>query len=216
MTDIRAVIFDMDGTLIDSERLMIGAAMVALRELGHPEREDVLIRMVGIVNDECDRILQDAFGPAFDIGLFHGVWRGHVLAAYGRGIPLRPGARDLLDHLRDTGTPIAVATNSRTEAAQSHLRTAGIDHYFGAPRILGRDLVATPKPAPDLFLYAAAVLNTDPANCLVFEDSDAGTIAARAAGMRVVQVPDMRPVGTDHAHLIADSLLDGARHFGIL
>jgi HAD superfamily hydrolase (TIGR01509 family) len=216
MTDIRAVIFDMDGTLIDSERLMIGCAMVALRELGHPEREDVLISMVGLVNDQCDQIMQDAFGPSLDLAEFHGVWRGHVLAAYGRGIPLRPGVRDLLEHLTLKGTPIAVATNSRTDPAKSHLRTAGIDHYFGPLRILGRDLVAAPKPAPDLFLHAATVLGTDPAHCLVFEDSDAGTVAGRAAGMQVVQVPDMRPAGTDHAHLIADSLLDGARHYGIL
>ncbi|SMY06791.1 HAD family hydrolase [Flavimaricola marinus] len=216
MTEIRAVIFDMDGTLIDSERLMIGCAMVALRQLGHPEREDVLVSMVGIVNDECDAILREAFGPSMDLAEFHGVWRGHVLDAYSKGIPLRPGARDLLDHLSDKGTPIAVATNSKTEPAKTHLKTAGIDHYFGHPRILGRDLVATPKPAPDLFLHAAEVLDTDPAHCLVFEDSDAGTVGARAAGMHVVQIPDMKPAGTDHAHLITDSLLSGARHYGIL
>lgn len=215
MTTFHAVLFDMDGTLLDTERLMIDAGMLALTQLGLPPRREVLVSLVGVANADGIGLLHAAFGPDFDVAAFDAAHHAAVRTAYDGGIPLRPGAEALLTHLRGTAMPIALATNARTPAARQAMAAAGIDHHFG-PHLYGRDLVTRPKPAPDVFLHAAAALGADPARCLVFEDSDAGTIAARAAGMTVVQVPDMRPPGTDHAHLIADSLLYGARHFGIL
>jgi HAD superfamily hydrolase (TIGR01509 family) len=211
-----AVIFDMDGTLLDTERQIVGAGMAAFRRLGLPERLDILHQMVGIVDDTGQRLMRAAFGPSFDAALFDATWAQEFAQAQAQGIPLRPGAADLLAHLDRIAMPRALATNSRTEQARVNLGIAGIGHHFDPMHIHGRDRVANPKPAPDLFLHAAATLGTDPARCIVFEDSDPGAEGARAAGMFVVQVPDQRPPKGGVAHVLADSLLDGARAAGLI
>ena len=212
----RAVIFDMDGTLLDSERLVVDAGMATLARMGLPPRREALLAMVGMVGNHADDTLRAAFGPRFDIALFEQTWREVAADAFDRPIPLRPGARTLLDHLDRLALPRALATNSHTTSARKHLTLAGIGGYFDLAHIHGRDRVARPKPAPDLFLHAARVLGIAATDCLVFEDSDPGTAAALAAGMTVVQVPDQRPAASDAAHVIAASLLDGARAVGLL
>lgn len=212
----RAVIFDMDGTLLDSERLVVEAGMATLARMGLPPRRDALLAMVGTVGNHADAALRAAFGPAFDIALFEQTWREVAAGAFDGPIPLRPGVIDLLDHLDRLALPRALATNSHTLSARRHLAAAGIGGYFDPVHIHGRDRVRHPKPAPDLFLHAARALGIPPAACLVFEDSDPGTEAALAAGMTVVQVPDQRPAGSDAAHVIAASLIEGARAIGLM
>jgi HAD superfamily hydrolase (TIGR01509 family) len=126
------------------------------------------------------------------------------------------GVAEFLDHLSTRGLPRAVATNSHTVNARRKLGEAGIAHHFDPGHVVGFDLVPAPKPAPDVFVDAARRLGVDPRRCLAFEDSDTGVVAALAAGMTVVQVPDMRPAGTRDAHHLAETLLDGARAAGIL
>lgn len=212
----QAVIFDMDGTLLETERLVIDAGLAAMARLGHPPRRDVLVGMVGTTADAAEAILRAALGPGFDAAAFEAAWSEFFSAALAGGIPLRPGAHDLLSHLQAIAMPRALATNTRTAAAHAHLAKAGIAGFFDPAHIHGRDHVAHPKPAPDLFLHAARGLGADPARCLVFEDSDPGTEAALAAGMTVVQVPDQRPPATRRAHHLADSLIAGARAAGLL
>lgn len=211
-----AVIFDMDGTLLETERLVIDAGLVAFRTLGMPPRRDVLESMVGHSGAEGELLLRAAFGRTFDREAFDAACSAAFSTVLAQGIPLRPGVTELLDHLDTIAMPRAVATNSHTDHAHENLATAGIAAYFQRHHIHGRDRVAQPKPAPDLFLHAAAVLDVHPARCLVFEDSDPGTIAAHAAGMTVVQVPDQRPAETRLAHVLADTLLDGARAAGLM
>ena len=120
----------------------------------------------------------------------------------------------MLDILAAQGVPRAVATNSSTKGALRKLGLAGISVHF--EHVIGFDAVALPKPAPDVFLAAAAQLRVDPAQCVVFEDSDTGVAAARAAGLVVVHVPDMAPPTRFDAHHRAASILDGARACGLI
>jgi HAD superfamily hydrolase (TIGR01509 family) len=119
---------------------------------------------------------------------------------------LMPGVADLLALLKAQAVPVAVATNSSTAGAWRKLRLAGIGDAFEV--VIGFDAVPLAKPAPDVFLAAAAGLNVAPADCIAFEDSDPGVAAALAADMALP-----RQTG---AHHLAGSILDGARAAGLI
>ncbi len=211
-----AVIFDLDGTLIDSERVVIDVGAVLLADLGVADARSVLTALVGIDANEGYRRLGEHAGPDFDMDAFDAAWNKAARAAFDGALPVMAGAEILLAELAGRGLPRAVATNSRTKSALHKLDRAGLLHHFGAANIVGVDAVPRPKPAPDLFTEAARRLSVAPEHCLVFEDSDTGVAAALAAGMRVVQIPDMAQPQSRAAHLIAESLLDGARRAGLI
>ena len=208
----QAVIFDLDGTLLDTERLVLEAGLEAMEANGHPPSPALMRSLIGVAEAESERLLRAHFGAQTDLSAFAGRWAMAVQSRYDAGIPLMPGVADLLDQI--SHLPRAVATNSATKRAMSKLKGAGLDHHFDA--IIGYDLVARPKPAPDVFLEAAARLGVEPQHCLAFEDSDPGVASALAAGMTVVQVPDQHHSGRAGAHHLAASLLEGATAAGLL
>jgi HAD superfamily hydrolase (TIGR01509 family) len=210
-----AAIFDLDGTLIDTERLFIDAAVTAARRLSLPFDRAFMASLAGQSDAEGFRIMQAHVGPATDLEPFQTEWSA-LVRTYAKGIPLMRGVTDLLSDLAARRFPRAIATNSYTDGARRKLAHAGIAHHFDPDHVIGVDLVARAKPAPDLFLAAADLLGVAPARCLAFEDSDAGTAAALAAGMTVVQIPDSHPAGTRDAHHLADSILEGARAAGLI
>lgn len=209
-----AVIFDLDGTLIGTERLIVQTCIDTLARHGHAVTRDFVVSLVGIAEDEGFARLCAHVGGALDAVAFNRDWSAANQAAYAKGIPLMPGVLALLAGLQAAGIPVAVATNSTTAGAWRKLRLAGLGAAFA--HVVGFDLVPRPKPAPDVFLAAAAALGVAPARCLVFEDSATGVIAARAAGMTVVHVPDVAAAHDSAAHLVAGSLLEGALATGLI
>jgi HAD superfamily hydrolase (TIGR01509 family) len=214
MTRYAAAIFDLDGTLIGTERVLVETCLETLAAYGHPVSRDFVLSMVGVSEVEGFRRICAEIGVDLDFDTFSAAWSRANQAAYAKGIPLMPGVTDLLAALKALNIPVAVATNSSTKGAWRKLGLAGIDGAFKT--VIGYDAVATPKPAPDVFLAAAAGLGVNPAECIAFEDSDTGVIAARAAGMTVVHVPDMAAPKPNGAHFVAETILDGARAAGLI
>ena len=214
MTRYAAAIFDLDGTLIGTEKMLIDTCIQTLALYGHKVSRDFVTSMVGVSEAEgFDRICTH-IGVRLDAGEFGATWSRANQAAYANGIPLMPGVAELLADLNARGIPHAVATNSSTAGAWRKLGLAGIGQAF--EHVVGFDAVALPKPAPDVFLAAAALLGANPADCIAFEDSDPGVIAALAAGMTVVHVPDMAVPRQSGAQFRASSILHGARLAGLL
>jgi HAD superfamily hydrolase (TIGR01509 family) len=214
MPPFDAAIFDLDGTLIDTEALANETGVAALRALGHDVGLDFFATLAGMHDAERARRISDHVGARLDPDAFNAEWDRRCLARFAEGIPLKPGATDLLDRLCAMGMPLALATSSRRKPAQDKLRLADLARHFRA--VITFDDVIAPKPDPDPYLRAAAALGADPARCIAFEDSETGARAAFAAGCRVVQVPDLHPASGRHAHHVAPTLIAGAVAAGLI
>ena len=147
--------------------------------------------MVGIHRDENQRVLAERLGPDFPLAQFYADSDALFEAAEDAGIPLRPGADLLLDHLARAGIPMALATSTAAPFAQQRLGRSGLIHYFDV--IVTHSDVERPKPDPEPYLLAARRLGIDPAHCVAVEDSHAGVRSATAAGIATVMVPDLLP-----------------------
>lgn len=184
----RAVIFDMDGLLLDSEPLYRVTWQAASAALGCPIDDAFYTHFVGRGNDEAERLLLERFGDALPLTEFRERWRRDWNERVDRGLVARkPGAIELLDLLDERGITTALATSTPRAMA---LRCLGDLSTRFATAAFG-DEVEHSKPAPDLFLLAGRRLGVAAADCLVLEDSEAGVRAARAAMMDVIMVPDL-------------------------
>jgi HAD superfamily hydrolase (TIGR01509 family) len=204
-----AVIFDLDGTLIDTESLCNQTGIDTCAALGLDVSLGFFESLAGVHDAERIRRLSDLTGQTIDPGQFNALWDEKTYARFKDGIPIKPGVFDLLHQIRAMGLPMAIATSSRRLPALTKLEVTGLRQWMGA--VVTCDDIAQPKPAPDAYLHAADLLGVIAARCLVFEDSEVGTRSAWDAGMTVVQVPDQHPASGKHAHFVANSVLEGAR-----
>ena len=185
-----AVVFDMDGLMLDSERAITHCMARAAAAAGHEIPPSQWLELVGTGEEACRGIIAARLGgEAAEALLAHAdrLYEEVVDA----GVPHRPGIVALLDWLDRHGLPRAVATSTRRPLALRKLRRAGLLDRFHA--VCTSSDVPAPKPAPDVYLLAAQRLGVAPAQCLVLEDSPTGVRAALAAGMLPVQVPDLLP-----------------------
>ncbi len=213
----QGVLFDMDGLLLDSERLVVKCFRQATVDFDLPDIDDVVFRLIGLRQDAGEVILRKALDGRVDYRTFYNGWYAHIHNRMAQGIPLKDGVHVLLKLLQDQGIPCAVATSTQTDKAREHLEIAGILPYFQT--VTGGEQVQHGKPAPDIYHAAAASLGVQSSNCAAFEDSDPGTNAAFASGARTVQVPDINaPAPEMHklGHTIAPDILQGARMIGLI
>jgi HAD superfamily hydrolase (TIGR01509 family) len=214
MKHFDAVIFDMDGTLLDTERVAQEAFFSACDELRVAPRMDLLQRCVGAAEPLARQVLRDGYGLGFDSAAFFQVWsRNFDSLSHATPPPLKNGAIALLDAVAQLGLPMAIATSSGTSHAVQKLQQAGLLERFRT--VIGADQVQRPKPDPEVYLKAAGFLGVEPKACLAVEDSEYGVRAAHAAGMTVIQVPDMAEPTDDLralGHIVLASLNDVAAY----
>jgi HAD superfamily hydrolase (TIGR01509 family) len=204
---VAGVIFDMDGLLLDTERLYLDGLFKAAIAVERVMTQEFALSMIGVPGKECNAMIEAHYGEGFSIAAFSAVFNATVEAALERDIPLRPGARELVAYLAAEGIPQAIATSARRASVQRYIGQLGLLDHFAA--IVSREDVENPKPAPDPFLAAAAKLGVPPADCVALEDSHHGITAAHAAGMMTIMVPDLLPA-TDAVRMkciaVADDL----------
>ena len=189
LAPFQAVIFDMDGTLLDTESVFKTIVFEVCTELGFEMTDAVHMSMVGSSHERTSQLLIEAYGVTFPYSLFDERCRVIMRERSHVGVPVKPGAREFIGELRERGIPTAVATSSRNPHAQHHLGAAGLLDLFET--VVTRDDVINPKPHPEPYLTAARRLGVDPLQCLALEDSHSGVRAAHAAGMQTVMVPDL-------------------------
>ncbi len=213
----QGVLFDMDGLLLDTERLVVECFRQATVDFDLPDMDDVVFRLIGLRADAGEVILRKALDGRVDYPEFYEGWYAHIRNRMAQGIPLKDGVPVLLELLQDQGQPCAVATSTHTAKAREHLEIAGILPYFQT--VTGGEQVKHGKPAPDIYHAAAASLGVQASDCAAFEDSDPGASAAFASGARTVQVPDINapaPEMRKLGHTIAPDILQGARMIGLI
>ena len=204
---ISAVIFDMDGLMIDSEPLQKEAWQVTLRRYGH-EMDDALFgQLLGLRTSEDAILLRERFSlPVTAEALLRQRTEALFASLPGRVKPM-PGLYELLDDLKVRGLCCALATSGEQAYMAMVMRELKLEGAWGT-RVVAQD-VTRGKPAPDVYLLAAQRLGLPPAQCLVLEDAPNGVAAARAAGMKCVAVPNEFTLSLDlsAADIILPSLL---------
>jgi len=193
LSDFSAVIFDMDGLVLDTETTYCVAWQQAAKTMGYALSESFCRSLSGLHYKDIELKLMASRGADFNLQAFNylsGIfWREHV---YAHGINIKHGFTELLEYIVQQQIPYCLATNSRAVNAYECLELAGIKAVFST--IITRDDVQHGKPAPDIFLKAAELLQAPIHQCLVLEDSHAGIVAASSAGAFSVFVPSTEPV----------------------
>jgi HAD superfamily hydrolase (TIGR01509 family) len=186
----RAVIFDMDGLLLDSERPYRDAWLTVSNRRGFPLSESIYRQAIGRDDRDTFEIFRAHFGDGFPYDEICADVRDMMdRHTAGRGHALKDGVVELLEYLAQRLIPCAVATSTMRQKAQARLSQPNILRYFRD--VSGGDEVTKGKPEPDLYLLAAKKLGVAPGDCLVFEDSAPGARAAHKAGMQVIVIPDL-------------------------
>jgi len=186
---VRAVVFDMDGLLVDTEQVVFRAMQRTAIDIGLEMPFATFQRMVGLQHAASDVILMEHFGDRFDLDAWSLEISRHFHEELAAGIALKAGATEILDHLDALGLPRAIATSSSLESVRASLGPHSLVDRFHA--LITRDVQTRGKPHPEPFLLAAAALGIAPEDCLALEDSHNGVRSASAAGMMTIMVPDM-------------------------
>ncbi len=203
-------VFDMDGLLLDSERLARDAFVRACTDHGWQADLTAYHRCIGSTYEATERILREHHGADFPYSDIDTSWSAHYHARLADApVPVKDGAQALLEFFAIAGVPVALATSTRRAVAEEKLAKVGLDRFF-AHTVCGGE-TERGKPNPDPYLAAVAGLGLEAGECLAFEDSENGVRSAHAAGCVVVQVPDLVPPPdalVALGHLIVGSLTD--------
>lgn len=193
---VLGVLFDMDGVILDTEKLYTRFWQEAAQALGFPMTREQALAMRSLNRDVGRRKMERFFGPAVDYNLVRNERIRRMDEYVDRhGVEAKPGIRELLDALDDRGIPAAVTTSSPMERVERYLSPLGLLHRF-REICTGYD-VPRGKPEPDIYLLGAERIGVKPGNCIALEDSQAGLLSAFRAGCMEIFIPDQDPLRED-------------------
>lgn len=187
---IKAVIFDMDGIMFDTEHLAIPAWCEAGRKMGYPITEKIVYETFGMNRETTKKVLQGYFGENFNFDETARLRTEYEIEYIEKnGVPIKKGLIELLHYLKENGYLFTVATSSGQIRTRHLFELAGITHFFG--KFVCGDMIQKGKPEPEIYCKACELLKVTPENSIVLEDSYTGIIAAFRAGIKTVMIPDM-------------------------
>lgn len=194
MTDTNkpAFIFDLDGTLIDTEKLYRKYWPMALADYGYELSDERALMLRSLGRPFAPRQFKDWYGEDFDYNLIRQRRKEYVEGHIEKyGIDLRPGVKDILTFLKEKNITVAIATATDLERTTKYLEMTGISEFF--TDIICANMVEHGKPAPDIYKYACEKLNKKPSECFAVEDAPNGVKSAYDAGLKVIFIPDQAP-----------------------
>ncbi len=187
---LKAVIFDMDGLMVDSERFVQRAWDMAGEELGYGPLGFHMPHTLGMNRKRREEYFLSYYGPDFPFGLFLDTYRRFYMEETAKtGLPTKPGLMPLLNYLKEHGYAAAVASSSSSEHVLRNLEMHHLEPYFQA--VINGGMILHSKPEPDIYLEACRQLNVSPSQALALEDAPNGILAAHRAGLYPVMVPDL-------------------------
>lgn len=192
MTDGSAVVFDMDGVIFDSERLVLECWEKIGEKYHLKGMRDAFLPCIGTNDIKTREIVLEHYGADFPYDEFRRESSRlyHSVVDHG-GLPVKTGVRELLSYLKKCTIPIALASSTRLEVVTQELKQAGLYEYFGV--VMGGDQLKRSKPEPDIYLMTCEKLGVQPKCTYAIEDSYNGIRSAYSAGMKPIMVPDMLP-----------------------
>lgn len=187
---MKAVVFDMDGVLFDTEAVCMKGWMAVAKANNLPGMEEVFPQCIGLNANDSRQIVMKAYGEDFDYPGFRQQTSDHFRAYIKKnGLPVKPGVEELLSWLTEEEYAVGLASSTKRESVLGLLEQAGLRSRFAA--VISGDMVEHSKPRPDIYLMACRELGIAPEQAYAIEDSPNGIRAAHAAGMRPIMVPDM-------------------------
>ena len=198
-----AVIFDLDGVMLDTEPISRAGWQLAVSKFGLELSDEVFLKMVGLGIGDIGNVFKEAFGDEFDYEQARKMRLEYMKEHIDKnGIGIKPGVFEVLDFLDEQKVPRAIATSTTRKFAERKLALTKLGDRFDT--IVYGDQIENGKPSPDIFLAAAKQLNVPAEKCLVIEDSENGIKAAHAAGMTVVMIPDLKQPTEQLRQMVVD------------